>query len=659
MILEEIVLHNFGAYKDRHSLTLTPPSAKKPVVLIGGLNGGGKTTLLDAIHLSLYGKRARCSNRGSLSYEEFLRRSIHRNVPPGEGAGLEIQFRQRTEGMEHTWRVHRSWVVSNGTVSERIEIIKNNVFDRVLTESWLELVEEFLPVEISSLFFFDGEKIEGFADLENSTQLLSKAIHSLLGLDLVDRLATDLLALDRRKQTVMKPETEQRQLAEIETEINRLEEQQADLALQRAAANNHLDRRQNDLRKLEDRFRREGGELFERREQLEAERNKISLQLKVAENELRELAEGPAPLFLAQELLQSVKGQDEIEESATKSEVMGLILSERDEWILDRLRATEVSGTLLTAIAGLLQADRSSRASRSIANRYLHLTDEGRNKLQILMAIALPEMQSSMRKSLQRAEELRVALDEAERRLASIPAESAIAELIKERTQAQLALDEAQLQVKIFENQIEQLNRQVVQKRAVHISLLEKIVDVEFEHEDHSRLIFHSQKVRKTLDVFRHAVIERHVARISQLVFDSYRQLLRKQSLVSDLKIDPQSFALELRGPKGKVLSPDRLSAGERQLLAISMLWGLARASGRPLPAIIDTPLGRLDASHRSNLIERYFPYASHQVLLLSTDEEIDEKYYEKLKPWVGRSYTLEFDEVEGATQIKSGYFWE
>jgi DNA sulfur modification protein DndD len=74
---------------------------------------------------------------------------------------------------------------------------------------------------------------------------------------------------------------------------------------------------------------------------------------------------------------------------------------------------------------------------------------------------------------------------------------------------------------------------------------------------------------------------------------------------------------------------------------------------------VIDTPLGRLDASHRSNLIERYFPNASHQVLLLSTDEEIDEKYYEKLKPWVGRSYLLEFDDSIGATRVKPGYFWQ
>jgi DNA sulfur modification protein DndD len=104
-------------------------------------------------------------------------------------------------------------------------------------------------------------------------------------------------------------------------------------------------------------------------------------------------------------------------------------------------------------------------------------------------------------------------------------------------------------------------------------------------------------------------------------------------------------------------MKPDRLSAGERQLLAVSLLWGLAKASRRPLPAIIDTPLGRLDSSHRRHLVERYFPHASHQVLLLSTDEEIGGEYLDAIRPSVGHSYLLEFNEAERSSTVKPGYF--
>jgi DNA sulfur modification protein DndD len=92
-------------------------------------------------------------------------------------------------------------------------------------------------------------------------------------------------------------------------------------------------------------------------------------------------------------------------------------------------------------------------------------------------------------------------------------------------------------------------------------------------------------------------------------------------------------------------------------LLAIAILWGLARASGRPLPTVIDTPLGRLDSQHRDHLVRRYFPHASHQVLLLSTDEEITGTYYKALRPSIGREYRLSFDEKNARTVVEPGYF--
>src|ERR1051325_3601018 len=98
MILDELVLHNFGLFRGRQSIPLAPPSPEKPIIIFGGLNGAGKTTLLDSIQLALYGKRARTSNRGALSYDEYLRRCINSGISPTDGAAIEVQFRQRIEG---------------------------------------------------------------------------------------------------------------------------------------------------------------------------------------------------------------------------------------------------------------------------------------------------------------------------------------------------------------------------------------------------------------------------------------------------------------------------------------------------------------------------------------------------------------------------------
>ena len=205
--------------------------------------------------------------------------------------------------------------------------------------------------------------------------------------------------------------------------------------------------------------------------------------------------------------------------------------------------------------------------------------------------------------------------------------------------------------------EIDRLEREIGRREQSLVQLLRADADDRSSRDDRARILRHAEKVRTTLDTFRRAVIERHVRRIEQLVLESYKRLLRKTSLVTRLSIDPANFSLTLFGRDGEVLNADRLSAGERQLLAVALLWGLAKASGRPLPTAIDTPLGRLDTGHRMHLVERYFPFASHQMLLLSTDQEITGEYLERLRPWIGRTYRLAYDDQIGRTHVVPGYF--
>jgi DNA sulfur modification protein DndD len=79
MIFTELVLQNFGPYSGKTTLNLQPESGdnQRSIILFGGMNGGGKTTLMDAIRLALYGSRAQCSSRNNLSYSDFLRQCIN------------------------------------------------------------------------------------------------------------------------------------------------------------------------------------------------------------------------------------------------------------------------------------------------------------------------------------------------------------------------------------------------------------------------------------------------------------------------------------------------------------------------------------------------------------------------------------------------------
>jgi DNA sulfur modification protein DndD len=140
---------------------------------------------------------------------------------------------------------------------------------------------------------------------------------------------------------------------------------------------------------------------------------------------------------------------------------------------------------------------------------------------------------------------------------------------------------------------------------------------------------------------------------------DTFGRLARKEDLVIGAEIDEEDFSVTLIDRRGARIPKESLSAGERQIYAIAMLEALAKTSRRSLPVIIDTPLGRLDSKHRQKLVEQYFPLASHQVIVLSTDTEVDEPFYQGLAKHVSHAYHLVFDEKAGATSVEKGYFWK
>jgi DNA sulfur modification protein DndD len=148
------------------------------------------------------------------------------------------------------------------------------------------------------------------------------------------------------------------------------------------------------------------------------------------------------------------------------------------------------------------------------------------------------------------------------------------------------------------------------------------------------------------------------VGELRDAVVRSFARLWRKGDLVRRMEFDPADLRVTLFDRHDRPVPKQRLSAGEKQICAISLLGALAQVSGRPLPVVIDTPLGRLDRDHRTHLVERYFPHASHQGVILSTDTEIDQAYFQELAPAVSHMYHLGYDQTEARCVVEEGYFW-
>lgn len=658
MTLDTLIIENFGAYRGSHGIRLTPPSRKRPIILFGGLNGAGKTTLLDALQLVLYGKRARCSNRGTTSYDDFLRNCMNRYADPKGGARIELAFHDVNDGREQPYRVVRSWHANGNGIKESVDVFVDGRHDQTISDAWAEYAEEFIPARLSHLFFFDGEKIEALADLANAAGVLRSAIHSLLGLDMVDRLHNDLDVVAGRKEKLLQVDDGTGlAVTSAEAEVRELRLRRDELLQNIASLQTQLDQCMYRLDQVKERLQSEGGDLFQQKDILENDRRALGDQLDAVDEALREIASGAAPFLLVPDLLGAVQVQARDEKLAMQAIMLDDILCERDTLVLHTISQLGLAGDAHETIAAFLAMDRRERTTLRELPRYVLLSEEAEQLLQELQSASLPSIRDKGGSLMVRREHLAHTLTTIDRKLSTVPEEEAIAPFEREREE--LEAKKEGLAAAHFRLNAERvrLDHELGRKESSLKRLTDESTRGALEKEDLSRINDHARKAQGVLRSFRERVVEQHIASIQNHVEESFRHLLRKQTLISSLRIDHRTYELELRDQEGQVVLPDRLSAGERQLLAVSLLWGLAKASRRPLPAVIDTPLGRLDSSHRRHLVERYFPKASHQVLLLSTDEEIRGEYLDALRPAVGRSYLLQYDEARQSSTATPGYF--
>lgn len=655
MIINRITLQNIGVYRGTHTLELTPPDSEHPITLIGALNGGGKTTLLGSVQLALYGSRSKGIERTKKGYHKHLQELINRGVSPEEGAAIEIEFQRLIDGKPTKYKVRRGWRISLGVVEEQVRVTRDDEPDPLLADHWDESIDSFLPARLAHLFFFDGEQIERMADEEEATKLLSSAFQSLLGLDLVTQLQEDLSTLEKKKRFSLKTPEGRERLKTLEDEVEK-----AQLTCERAhqelaSIRSQIEQKEKAISILKADFKSKGGDIYLEQEKLEIRRSDLSVKITKVETDYRNAVSGDAPLLLVPALLKDLLEQAELERSAKHQKLILEAEQTRDQKVLKEV-IEALPSKAYEEIRKTLERHRT-KSEWLNTKMILDASDGFIDELKDLIKHRLPGARSALEKLDVDIMHLHQERDNIDRLLSAAPDADTLAIIQQNITRA---VEDVKLMredlikkeeiLRVAELELSLRKRAYQKENAVNIEISESS-----EHD--KRIVDRIPKVKGTLERFRQRVISRHIGSLETAVYESFQHLIRKPDLLGSVKISEKDYEMTLQDPLGATVPFHILSAGERQLLATSILWGLAKVSGRPFPLIIDTPLGRLDSHHRTHLVERYFPTASHQVILLSTDEELVGNYRNMLDDHVGRRFLLSYDHSKATSSIIEGYF--
>ncbi|KWK22001.1 DNA sulfur modification protein DndD [Burkholderia stagnalis] len=646
--ITSLSIENLGPFLGSQSLDFSVSGAK-PVILVKALNGSGKTTLLTALQIGLYGQKALGDVRRS-EYEQLLN-GLRRRDATGNPA-IEVSLLLETSGFRRHLSVRREWSVEENGIQERLAVFEDGSKDLDFTETWGDFIGTILPAELVQLFLFDGEKIEALANPERLPDLLKRATEVFLGIGGIDALGSDLKALERRaalrnKTTSTEFATARENVATWLKQAEELEARLEHLIQDQAAARNVAEQAQVALDKFSAGARRRGLTAYEKATDI---RDRVVATRRASEDARANLADAVSdpvlPALWLSEQWTSYCNAWEQDQSTKHSKLLSREFRKRDKRILDAFRATAAKSSL-EALRGILEED-------------LKALNPGHAAGTVVMQEAAPEQvkrqllagQSRLRQAFERLRSTQSDLDRAEQQIGQIPAEEQLSEILQSLQSLSKAASDAEACLSNTTREVEDVRGQLDHAR-MRLNAAQDRLSTEFRGRSlETKGLEASVRARRALTIFKDRLLASKAEWLSSTITAEFRKLLRKRNLVAAVVVDPGTYEVSIIDNKQQELPMERLSAGERQLLAIAVLSALIKERKGRFPVVVDTPLARLDQQHRSTLIKQFFATVSHQVVVLSTDQEVEGPAYETLIPFTNVEYSLNFNDQIGCTEI-------
>lgn len=717
MIINSITLKNFRSYEDETTFIFSPNDDKN-IILIGGENGAGKSTLFEAIKLCMYGPTNYGYIGYNHNYLTKIKNNINDNAFKNQDVNafisLDITFKDKTFLKKYTLK--RAWSYNNQKLSEDFTVYLEgnelNIEDKLYFDKYLRSV---LPPSLFNFFFFDGEELSDFFTSSSSNLSLKDSILQLFNYDTFDILKKQLTSYQRSQSK------SDDNLKEIQTNYDNISlivsVLKKDIEILNSSIFNYeeeLDNLKVNRLKIEEDFKNSGGLLEEEKKELnntilslENERININQSIKDSCNDV-------VPFLLISNLLTLVKNQIEEEELlnsylSINDKLTGELIRESITNYIEINENDNVFNNIANAIIGNMFDITKIENTISI----LELSSEDKNNV-IFKINSILDKENNLKTSIinkfNRIHEINNEIKNLRKKLSSSVSEDILKNYIESmhlitneinKTEVKLSQCKIKLETKIQElnnkeyhlnrakneylsllqdnnvleiatNVIDYLNDLLSILTKDKICLIEKnfldIFSSIIRKEDYVNSISIDENFNSTLYINKKYTVYEILNIINNIGFDELSKKYGSKFLENlyenynvsnndDLLIKLNNdIALNLLKLSTKVNIND-FSNGEKQVYILCLIWAIIKSSGVEIPFIIDTPYARIDESHRNSLTNIYLPNISKQVIILSTNKEIDNNLYKTIKPHLCNEYLLIYNTKDRKTEVKQGYF--
>jgi DNA sulfur modification protein DndD len=666
MILKKLTFDNYKTYYGIQEIDLYIPEAErkengKNIILLGGLNGAGKTTILKAILYILFGKRG----MNETEYNRLFSNVINNSYFEEGGRNCSVSLILETDKGEE-WHLKVKWYFKQDkTLSHEernLEVKKpgSNITKRASIdniETYNKFIDRIIPYHAAPFFIFDGEEIKDIILRQNSNEM-KEAIHKITGMESYKLLLNDLNTLKNSIEKKIAKSVSQINIKNTEKELNEL--------------NITIDK----LEKRKEKYEIELKKYEKLINAAKKERNaKISLNSKSREVIVKKQTRIATELDLAKKELNDFYTQN----------ILNIILGEKISKLKSRLKKENEIGhkrilqsASLTPYRNFMNqllnksinpplTDEQLEQIKSLGeeiwvkeNDIRHYVSEdsteihdiSKNDYNYLVNIAIKDKRQ-ISEQINKIERLNQEYQTLELEIRNAPEAVNIDEENDKIDLLVKASGEFDLKLKTL---MKKLRTALEQKS----NLTNKFTRLSGQDENTEELQSQLINVEKTINAMEQYVTEVTTLK-AKFIKEEFSKMLsilfRKKDEFGKIEFDINTYSIRLYSDRMQEISIQERSAGEMQMISSALIWALTKASDLQLPMVIDTPLGRLDSYHRNHLINHYYKELSEQVIILSTDTEITQEYVNLMKDNSYKQYMLDYNEKKKYTIIRDGYF--